>query len=326
MIEPRKTTCAICKLEYEQALVREFDYGERVTINCPRCKLFTITRTAESIARHRELSPKLSSWIRNLNELGTKVPEINSKLLEELPPRIPDYSPREKQIILLQNIERKTEYPGKPVKIDPEFDIPLAWASAPEEFMYYIDSLIERGLLRKLGKEGVPFQQGATGELIYDRPFAFSVAITADGWDYLEQYDRRIEERTQAFVAMSFSEDMKSIWKGPIFNAITKAGYKPYRVDAEPHINLIDVQIISAIKDSRFVVADFTHQNLGVYFETGYAQGMGLPVIRCVKEDDFENLHFDKNHYNFIKWKTPDDLENQLYNFICAIIGKGKGT
>jgi hypothetical protein len=153
-----------------------------------------------------------------------------------------------------------------------------------------------------------------------------SVAITADGWDYLEKQERHIEERTQAFVAMSFKDDMKSVWQGPIFNAITKAGYKPYRVDTEPHSNLIDVQIISAIKDSRFVVADFTHQNLGVYFETGYAQGMGLPVIRCVREDDFENLHFDKNHYNFIKWKTPDDLENQLYNFIWAIIGKGKET
>jgi hypothetical protein len=84
------------------------------------------------------------------------------------------------------------------------------------------------------------------------------------------------------------------------------------------------VKIISEIKNSRFIVADFTYQNRGVYFETGYAQGMELPVIRCVREDDFNNLHFDKNHYNFIKWKTPDDLEDQLYDFICAIIGKGK--
>ena len=125
-------------------------------------------------------------------------------------------------------------------------------------------------------------------------------------------------------MAMSFSKDLKAIWEGPIYNAIKKSGYKPYRVDAKPHSNLIDVQIISEIRDSRFVVADFTYQSSGVYFETGYAQGMGLQVIRCVREDDFKNLHFDKNHYNFIKWKTPNDLENQLYNFICAIIGKGK--
>ena len=37
-----------------------------------------------------------------------------------------------------------------------------------------------------------------------------------------------------------------------------------------------------------------------------------------------KNVHFDTNQYNLIIWKTPDDLEDQLYDFICAIIGKGK--
>ena len=150
------------------------------------------------------------------------------------------------------------------------------------------------------------------------------VIITADGWDYLEQLDRRIEERTQAFVAMSFSDDFKPIWKGPIHRAIEKAGYKPYRVDAEPHIDRIDAKIISQIKNSRFVVADVTEQKRGVYFEAGYALGMGLPVIWCVRKDDLDKVHFDTRQYNHIVWETGKDLEDQLYNFICAIIGKGK--
>ena len=157
-----------------------------------------------------------------------------------------------------------------------------------------------------------------------DRPLAFSVAITADGWDYLEKLERHIEERTQAFVAMSFSDDLKSIWEGPIYNAITKAGYKPYRVDAEPHSERIDAKIISEIKNSRFVVADVTEQKLGVYFEAGYAIGLGLPVLWCVRKDDLDNVHFDTRQYNHIVWETADDLETRLYDFICAIIGKGK--
>ena len=76
----------------------------------------------------------------------------------------------------------------------------------------------------------------------------------------LNEHERHIEERTQAFVAMSFSEDLKPIWEGPINKAIKKAGYKPYRVDAEPHSDRIDVKIISEIKNSRFVVADVTDQ------------------------------------------------------------------
>jgi nucleoside 2-deoxyribosyltransferase len=315
--------CPICKLEYDSQKIL-FDYGERVNIDCPRCKKFTITRTAESIARTRELGPKLSAWVRNLNEQRADVPEINSNTLKTIPASLPNYSTREKQIILLQNIERKTEYPGKSVQIDPEFDIPLAWASAQEEFMYYINSLIERGLLKDLGKRGVPSHQDEMGGIIYDRPLAFSIAITADGWDYLEKLERHIEERTQAFVAMSFSEDLKPIYEGPIYNAITKAGYKPRRVDDEPHIDRIDAKIISEIKNSRFVVADVTEQKRGVYFEAGYALGLGLPVLWCVKKDDLDKVHFDTRQYNHIVWETTEGLETQLYDFICAIIGKGK--
>ena len=76
---------------------------------------------------------------------------------------------------------------------------------------------------------------------------------------------------------------------------------------AEPHNDLIDVKIISEIKNSRFVVADFTEQKHGVYFEAGYARGMGIPVIWCVRKDDLENLHFDTHHYNYILWETPDE-------------------
>ncbi|MHB8069404.1 MAG: hypothetical protein ACYDIC_16050 [Desulfobaccales bacterium] len=254
-----------------------------------------------------QLRPKLSAWIRRQNEQQNEIPELNSYNISTLQTGLPDYSPREKQIILLQNIERKTKYPGQRVELSLKYDSPLAWASNDEEFLYYIISLQDRGLIINNMTSGL-----------------CHVTITANGWDYREKLERHIEERTQAFVAMSFSEDLKSVWEGPIYNAITKAGYKPYRVDAEPHIDRIDVKIISEIKNSRFIVADITEQKRGVYFEAGYALGMGLPVIWCVRKDDLENAHFDTRQYNHIVWETADDLENQLYDFICAIIGKGK--
>lgn len=318
MTANRAHTCPTCKLNDEQIVRRNAgNFGQLIRITCPRCKEFVISDFTEITAPHSLLGPKLSAWIRNRNEQGAEVPLILLDELKDLQAGLPDYSPREKQIILLQNIERKTEYPGKPVEIVAKYDIPLAWAGGEEEFLYYINSLIERGLLRKLLGQ-VTVTSGIET--------AFPVGITANGWDYLEQHDRHIEERTQAFVAMSFSDDLKAIWEGPIKNAIKKAGYKPYRVDAEPHIDRIDVRIISAIKNSRFVVADITEQKRGVYFEAGYALGMGLPVIWCVRKDDLENAHFDTRQYNHIVWETESDLETKLYDFICAIIGKGKET
>jgi hypothetical protein len=307
-----KKPCPICKLA-AQDVEWVSDYGERITINCARCHRFTITRTAEAIAENKDLGPKMSAWIRNRNEQGANVPEINSYSLDNIAEGIPEYSPREKQTILLQNMERRSQYPGYAVHVVPEFDVPLAWATAKEEFLYYLDSLIERGLLRR------------TDEKTHvHNDISLLVTITAAGWDYLEKYSQQIEERSQVFIAMSFSDDMRPIWENAIKPAIKRAGYKPYKVDVEPHIDRIDVKIIAEINNSRFVVADVTHQKHGVYFEAGYALGIGLPVIWCVRKEDLKNVHFDTRQYNHIVWENEENLKEQLYNFICAVIGKGR--
>ena len=43
-----------------------------------------------------------------------------------------------------------------------------------------------------------------------------------------------------------------------------------------------------------------------------------------VRENGLGKAHFARRQYNHIMWETVDDLETQLYDFICAIIGKGK--
>ena len=44
-------------------------------------------------------------------------------------------------------------------------------------------------------------------------------------------------------------------------------------------------------KECRFVVADVTNHRNGVYFEAGYAMGMGLPVIWMCHKDDMKEAH-----------------------------------
>ena len=71
-------------------------------------------------------------------------------------------------------------------------------------------------------------------------------------------------------------------------------------------------------------MADVTQQRAGVYFEAGYALGLGLPVFWCVRKDDLDNVHFDTRQYNHIVWENEEDLAEQLYLFVTAIIGKGR--
>ena len=305
MVEQNKKPCPICKLRAEH-VERTGKYSDPINYNCSRCGRFDITATAEAIADNRQLNPKLSAWIRDRNEKGANITEIDSNNLEDIPASLPDYSPSEKQLILLRNIERKSRFPGYEVNINPDFDIPLAWASEVDEFNYYLQSLIERGLL-KIVTMGY-------------------YMVTPNGWDYLEEKASQVEARKQVFVAMSFSETMKSAWEKALKDAIKKAGYKPYRIDVEPHIDRIDAKIITEINNSRFLVADVTEQKHGVYFEAGYALGLGLPVIWCVRSDELEKVHFDTRQYNHIVWESEDQLKEKLYNLICAVVGKGHAT
>jgi NADPH:quinone reductase-like Zn-dependent oxidoreductase len=60
----------------------------------------------------------------------------------------------------------------------------------------------------------------------------------------------------------------------------------------------------------------------GVFFEAGFAKGLGREVIFIVREADIEELkeHFDTRQYNHIVYDSAEDLRKKLYNRICATI------
>lgn len=68
------------------------------------------------------------------------------------------------------------------------------------------------------------------------------------------------------------------------------------------------------------LIADFTKQRGGVYFEAGFAMGLGIPVIWSCRSDDINNLHFDTRQYNHIVWNDYSDLRTKLVNRIKATV------
>jgi nucleoside 2-deoxyribosyltransferase len=74
------------------------------------------------------------------------------------------------------------------------------------------------------------------------------------------------------------------------------------------------------------LVADFTCEpdkiRGGVYFEAGFAMGLGIPVFWTVR-DTTKDIHFDTRQYAHIVWKDAADLRKQLADRIAAVIGYG---
>jgi hypothetical protein len=243
--------CPICKLQANEVRVREI--GERITLECGRCGKFTITATAESMAKNLEPKPKLSAWIRERSDTGGEIAEINSQTLTEVEAALPSYRVAEKQLLLLRALERYSNFPGKSVNIVPHLHYPLAWASNENEFRYLMRSVVNRRLVDRVNGVGD-----------FTNSLAFDVELTTDGWTFLEERARPSVISNQVFVAMAFAEDLLPAWKHGIEPALVKAGFNPYRVDAAPHIDRIDAKIVSEIKNSKFLVADVTLQRQGV--------------------------------------------------------------
>jgi nucleoside 2-deoxyribosyltransferase len=98
--------------------------------------------------------------------------------------------------------------------------------------------------------------------------------------------------------------------------AVARAGFELRKLTDEQPAGLIDNQIRSAILSGRFVVADLSHGSHGAYWEAGFAEGLGLPVIYTCEEDAWKErkTHFDTNHMLTIVWnasrltKAEDEL------------------
>lgn len=151
------------------------------------------------------------------------------------------------------------------------------------------------------------------------------VVITPKGWSHIEEIKRVNPNSTQGFIAMWFDESMAPLYDLTIAPAIVKSGYTPHRVDRREHAGKVDDEIIAQIRRSKFVVADFTGHRGGVYYEAGFAHGLGLPVIMTCREDHLNELHFDIRQYNCILWKQDNlnEFQERLQNRIEAILGRG---
>jgi nucleoside 2-deoxyribosyltransferase len=153
------------------------------------------------------------------------------------------------------------------------------------------------------------------------------VTLTVRGLIALEE-DISAAARDTAFVAMWFSPEVSVAYDKGIAPAVEELGYRPVRIDRQEHNNKIDDEIVAAIRRARFVIADFScgpdGGRGGVYYEAGFAAGLGIPVIHMVRESDVGALHFDTRQINHIVWVDPADLRRKLANRIGATLGACK--
>jgi hypothetical protein len=148
------------------------------------------------------------------------------------------------------------------------------------------------------------------------------VRLTEGGWARIAELERgeSRKELRQVFVAMWFDDTLKIAWEDGFKKAIEATGYRAIRIDLKEHNEKICDSIIAEIRKSLFLIADFTGHRGGVYYEAGFAKGLGMEVIWTCRKDHLENAHFDTRQYNHIAWNDEEDLFEKLKLRIEATI------
>ncbi len=122
------------------------------------------------------------------------------------------------------------------------------------------------------------------------------------------------------FVICSFSPDMEPVFEG-MKAAAKKFGLEAKRVKDVIGDYQITSQIMSMIADARLIVADLTDERPNVYFELGYARGLGKTVVTCARQGT--EIHFDVKDWTYIPYNDSRVLEKALGDRFRFEIEKG---
>ncbi|MDW7682020.1 MAG: hypothetical protein SCK70_15765, partial [bacterium] len=148
-----------------------------------------------------------------------------------------------------------------------------------------------------------------------------NVGLTMEGWEYYENLKSGHLKSNLAFMAMKFNDaELDEFYNNHIKPALEELGFELRKLDKIPKAGLIDNHLRVEIQKSKFILADLTYDNNGAYWEAGYAEGHGKPVIYLCRKDYFDQFktHFDTNHHTTIIWSqdTVADDMNRLKSTI----------
>lgn len=299
-----KTQCSICGESADmKSLAGELN-RDAVEYNCPVCGRYRLTgtaaRTIQSCGADKVKRAAVSHAVKKIYAKSASV-VLESTDMARLfeASRLPNAAELTDNLILW--IADNTPAPGVGVEFEAKKVRAIVGALDDDAVQYALVEL-ERLQLLKIR---------SAGNYRYDSTLGLS------GWRRIEELEKgRIASR-RALMAMKFqNEALTKIFKEHLIPAVGLTGFELHRLDTYPTAGSIDDRLRVEIRRSKFIVCDLTDENRGAYWEGGFAEGLGKPVIYLCEETVFKNRppHFDTNHLLILKWKTdnPKEVAEQL--------------
>lgn len=305
--------CAICECK-SGAVCRTFSLGGRDGLGfaCEACGEYAVSGTALvnwfGATSHLDArqAAALSHNVRTTDRSRER-PMLTTDWLERFVKDAALPSPALQAANLIRTIGDCLATSGEGYFIDGIRDAPLVGSFNQAMFDQLLRELIGRGSIVKLeaaqrdNPRGVGVLQGSL------------FGLSLDGWELYEAERRGKIAGRYGFLAMKFGE--------AVLDAFAESAIKPSVKDALDYTvvdlrnvakaGIIDNIMREQIRDAAFVLVDLTHDNPGAYWEAGYAEGLGKPVIYLCERAKFDSArtHFDTNHCTTVLWTIGEEAQ-----------------
>lgn len=280
------------------------NYGRDIPIHCRRCGNFRLSGTVWETLPGRLGDDviniaKVSYGIRRIQsrvEMPLVTTELVDRLLNDTNLPLPREQADNLIVWLGEQLRGRT---GAKVKVPDETVVGVMGATSDEDANLLLIDSKETGLIR----------------------IGHGLGLTLEGWDRFYEIEREMVESRNAFMAMPFGKELLDQVYSECFRpAVKETGFDLRRIDESPSAGLIDHRLRVEIRRSRFLIAELTFGNHGAYWEAGFAEGLGRPVIYTCERSYFESkrTHFDTNHCHTILW-DEDNLDKAVNELKATI-------
>jgi hypothetical protein len=274
--------CLICSSP--ATVRREMMYSY---VECQRCGNFQVERLAIDdvplpLTGDLKLVALASYTVRKLQ--GGKPPILSKQFFDDVSKHeLPTPAELTDNLLLLLD-ERSNGRPGVTLSVNDREPaiISIIGALDEEDVRWAVRELTEKGHLN--------------GSWLNHLTNAY---LTGSGWSRIEELKQARVSSRYAFFARKFAnKDLNRVYRDCLQPAVKQTGYDLRTVTQKA--GHIDAIIEDEIRRCRFLIADLSDDNAGAYWEAGFAEGLGKPVIYICREG--VNTHFDTDHRQTVRW------------------------
>jgi hypothetical protein len=166
---------------------------------------------------------------------------------------------------------------------------------------------------------GLPSQRGKRSEVKHPK---VSVGSSAEGLSARAIQQNLDHQAGFAFIAMPIDSDNDQLVDvlEAIKMAAAECGITAERIDEVESNQRITNRILESINKAEFVIVDLTNERPNVFFEAGFAHGLGKLPIYVARAGT--TIHFDIKDYPIITFRNMKQLKEGITKRLIALTGE----